>query len=278
MITIQAALASGAEQLRAHHAARLEAEVLLAHVLNRSRAQLRAWPEQTLNTEQQRRFFALIARRAGGEPVAYLTGHREFWSLDLMVNRHTLIPRPETERLVELALARLPQDQDTRVADLGTGSGAIALAIAIERPRCNILATDISDMALQVAQANANRLGLPNVEFRRGSWLAPLRGERFDLVASNPPYVAAADRHLAEGGLAAEPREALVAGESGVEMLSAIIDGAAEHLHRGGWLLLEHGHDQATGVAVRLRAAGFEAVSGWRDGAGIERVAGGRRP
>ena len=278
MITIQAALKSGTDQLRARDAAGLEAEVLLAHVLDRSRAQLRAWPEQSLNPEQQRRFFALITRRADGEPVAYLTGHREFWSLDLVVSRHTLIPRPETERLVELALARLPQDQDIRVADLGTGSGAIALAIAAERPRCQIIASDISVMALHVAQANANRLGLHNVEFREGSWFAPLREECFDLIASNPPYIAAADRHLTEGDLPAEPREALVAGASGMEMLSAIIEGAAVHLHRGAWLLLEHGHDQAAGVAARLRSAGFEGVAGWRDGAGIERVAGGRRP
>lgn len=276
--TIAAALQAAVERLAGREAAALEAEVLLAHVLENSRAHLRTWPEKPVSLAQRQAFFALIARRAAGEPVAYLTGHRDFWSLDLLVDRHTLIPRPETERLVELALARLPQGRDTRAADLGTGSGAIALAIAWERPRCHIVATDVSTGALAIASANAARFDLRNVTFCAGEWFAPLDEERFDLIVSNPPYVAEGDPHLAEGDLPAEPRRALVAGPSGLEMLSVIIDGAAIHLHTGGWLLLEHGYDQAASVAKALRAAGFEAVECWRDGAGIERVTGGRRP
>lgn len=277
-LTIAAALKSGSKQLQMQDAAALEAELLLAYVLGTPRAHLRTWPEKTLSRAQQRSFLALVERRAGGEPLAYITGHREFWSLDLMVNRHTLIPRPETERLVELALARLPPDRDSRAADLGTGSGAIALALAAERPRCRIVATDISREALAVATGNAARLGIHNVSFRAGAWFAPLAAERFDLIVSNPPYVAEGDPHLAEGGLPAEPREALVAGPGGTEMLAIIAGGAPAHLAAGGWLLLEHGYDQAAAVVACLQEAGFCAVESWRDDAGIDRVTGGRRP
>lgn len=278
ILSIHAALRRAQETLGRTETAALEAAVLLAHVLETSRAHLHTWPEQRLNAAQQYGFFALVARRAAGEPLAYLTGHREFWSLDLHVNRHTLIPRPETERLVELALAHLPQDRETRAADLGTGSGAIALALAAERPACRIIATDLSAEALAVARGNARRLGLDRVEFRHGDGFAPLQGECFDLIVANPPYIAENDPHLAEGDLPAEPRHALVAGPDGLAMLSVIIRGAAVHLHAQGWLLLEHGYDQSTAVAARLRTAGFRAVQTWRDHAGIERVTGGQRP
>jgi release factor glutamine methyltransferase len=278
ILSIHAALRRAQEVLGRVETAALETEVLLAHVLATSRAHLHTWPEQRLDTAQQQGFFALVARRAAGEPLAYLTGRREFWSLDLHVNRHTLIPRPETERLVELALARLPQDREGRVADLGTGSGAIALALAAERPACRIIATDLSAEALVVARGNARRLGLDKVAFRHGDWFAPLQGECFDLIVANPPYIAEGDPHLAEGDLPAEPRHALVVGPDGLAMLAAIVREAAAHLQAQGWLLLEHGHDQSAAVAALLRTAGFRAVQTWHDHAGIERVTGGQRP
>jgi release factor glutamine methyltransferase len=256
--------------------AALEAAVLLSHVLAVSRAHLHAHREQQLTAAQQQDFFALITRRSAGEPVAYLTGHREFWSLDLLVNRHTLIPRPETELLVELALQRLPPDDECHVLDLGTGSGAIALAIAGERPRGRVIATDLSPEALAVARRNADRLNITNVTFRQGSWFTPLDDARFDLIVANPPYVAEHDPHLAEGDLPAEPPGALVAGATGLEMITAIINGAPRFLRAGGWLLLEHGYNQAQDVIALLRRAGYAEARTWRDAADIERVSGGR--
>jgi release factor glutamine methyltransferase len=275
-LTVEAALKAGIQSLAPRDAAALEAEVLLAHVLDKPRGHLRTWPEQPLQERQLMRFLELLGRRAAGVPVAYLTGRREFWSLDLMVNRHTLIPRPETELLVELALARLPRDAEAHVADLGTGCGAIALAVASERPRCRIVATDICTQALAVARANAARLGISNLEFRQGSWFAPCARERFDLIVSNPPYVAEGDPHLAKGDLPAEPRRALVAGPGGMEMIAAISGQARQYLHDEGWLLLEHGYDQALAAAALLRDTGFRDIQTWRDAAGIERITGGR--
>lgn len=276
-LSIQQALIAAREQLTSNDAAGLEAEVLLAHVLGKPRDHVRVRSGQMLTELQQERFSGLIKRRAAGEPVAYLTGHREFWSLDLSVNRHTLIPRPETELLVELALQRIAVENETRVADLGTGSGAIALAIAAERPPCRIIATDICAEALAIARDNAERLRLPNVEFRQGAWFTPLARERFDLIASNPPYIAQDDPHLVEGDLPAEPRHALVGGVSGLEMLEVIISAAPAHLQDGGWLLLEHGYDQASAVTHLLLTGGFRNIQTWRDTAGIERVSGGQR-
>ena len=277
-LSIQDALDNARELLAAHNdAPALEASVLLAHVLGISRTQLRTRPEQALRADQQQAFFDLIARRKAGEPVAYLIGHREFWSLDLLVNKHTLIPRPETELLVELALARIPVEDEFHVLDLGTGSGAIALAIASERPRCRITASDTSPRALAVARANAERLTIPNVSFREGSWLTPFSTERFDIIVANPPYVAEHDLHLEEGDLPAEPRSALVAGPTGLEMIGAIIDEANRHMRDEAWLLIEHGYNQADMVTTLLREAAFHQVQTWRDTAGIERVSGGRR-
>lgn len=191
------------------------------------------------------RFEALLARRQAGEPVAYLLGRQGFWSLELEVSPATLIPRPETELLVELALARLPAGQSLRVADLGTGSGAIALALARERPQAHVVATDASAEALTVARRNAARLGLGRVEFRDGDWLVPLAQERFDLIASNPPYIEQDDPHLAQGDLRFEPPAALASGADGLDAIRVIVRDAGRHLHPGGWLLLEHGWNQA---------------------------------
>ena len=251
---------------------RREAEILLGYVLDRDRAWLAAHDTDPLPREQAARFRALWARRLAGEPVAYLTGRRGFWTLDLSVNADVLIPRPETELLVETALARIPGDAAWDLADLGTGSGAIALALARERPACRVLATDRSAEALAVARANARRHGIGNVDFREGDWWAPLEGLRLDLIVSNPPYVPAADPHLSRGDVRFEPRGALASGPEGLDDLRTIIAGAPAHLHPGGTLLLEHGYDQGAAVRALLRAAGFTDVRTWRDLNGHERV------
>jgi release factor glutamine methyltransferase len=254
-----------------------DAELLLAHALDASRSWLFAHGRDILPPERSARFEGLVKRRAAGEPVAYLVGHRGFWSLDLQVTPATLIPRPETELLVELALDRLPRERPVRVADLGTGSGAIALAIARERPRAQVVATDASAEALAVARGNAERNAIDNVAFREGRWFAPLSGERFDLVASNPPYIADDDVHLEQGDLRYEPRSALAAGPDGLEDLRAIVADAAAHLAGDGWLLLEHGFDQGSAVRALFDAAGFTQVETRQDLEDRDRVTLGRR-
>ncbi|WP_240126445.1 peptide chain release factor N(5)-glutamine methyltransferase [Thermomonas alba] len=255
----------------------IDRELLLAEALGRSRGWLYAHPEAAVPAPAQARFEALLARRQAGEPVAYLLGRQGFWSLELEVGPATLIPRPETECLVELALARLPAGQPLRVADLGTGSGAIALALARERPQARIVATDASVAALAVARRNAERLGLGRVEFRQGDWLAPLCGERFDLIASNPPYIEAGDPHLTQGDLRFEPPAALASGADGLDAIRVIVRDAGRHLHPGGWLLLEHGWNQGAAVRGLLEAAGFVEVATERDLEGRDRVSLGRR-
>jgi release factor glutamine methyltransferase len=265
--SIAALLREGAQQLAASgEAARLEAELLLGEVLGRPRSFLFAFPEQVPDANSAGRYRALIAARAAGRPVAQLLGRRDFWSLALAVDEHTLIPRPETELLVEAALARLPPDRAAHAADLGTGSGAIALAIASERPLLELVATDASAAALAVAQRNAQALGLASrVVFRLGDWLAPLAGERFDLIASNPPYLAEDDPHLKQGDLRFEPRSALASGTDGLDAIRRIVADAPAHLRPGGWLLLEHGLEQGAAIRALLEAAGFAAVRTLRD-------------
>lgn len=255
-----------------------EAELLLMHVLGCSHAWLYAHGRDTLPSAAQEQFGQLVARRVAGEPVAYLTGRRGFWSFELGVGPDTLIPRPETERLVELALERLPAGGSGRVADLGTGSGAIALAIASERPGMQVVATDASAAALAVARGNAEELGLGNVEFRHGDWLGPLAGERFRLIASNPPYIAAGDPHLRQGDLRHEPAQALASGADGLDDIRTITGAALSHLETGGWLLLEHGHDQGHAVRGLLSAAGYGQVETATDLEGRDRVTLGCRP
>ena len=255
-----------------------DAEVLLAHVLDRPRSWLYAHGDDDLDADATVRFADLLARRRAGEPVAYLTGRRGFWRFDLQVGPATLIPRPETELLVELALARLPADQPQQVADLGTGSGAIALALAHERPRADVLATDASADALGVAAANARALALANVRFLRGDWFAPLASETFDLIASNPPYIADGDAHLGEGDLRYEPRGALASGIDGLNAIRRIVADAPRHLVPGGWLLLEHGRDQGDAVRGLLAAAGLVEVETVRDLEQRDRISLGRRP
>lgn len=242
-----------------------EALLLLAHVLGKSAAWLYAHGDARVGDGDARRFNDLVARRQAGEPVAYLTGRRGFWSLDLAVGPGILIPRPETERLVELALDRLPPGRPARLLDLGTGSGAIALALARERPAAQVTATDASAEALEVARRNAVEHDLANVRFAHGDWYVPVAGERFDLIASNPPYIAAGDAHLAQGDLRFEPASALASGWDGLDALRVIAAGAPAHLAPGGWLLVEHGYAQGAAVRALFARAGLEAVETVRD-------------
>jgi release factor glutamine methyltransferase len=260
----------------------LDAQVLLAHLIGKDRAWLVAHGGDALTPEQWGAFIALARRRRDGEPVAYLTGTREFWGLTLRVTPDVLIPRPETETLVELALARLPADRDLRVLDLGTGSGAIALALAHERARAQVLATDVSSDALDVARDNASALGLGNVEFVKSDWYdrvpAEWQGGAFDLIASNPPYVAAADPHLAQGDVRFEPERSLTPGGDGLGAIRKIVAGSRERLVPCGTLAVEHGFDQSDAVGAMLADAGFSGIVAQRDLAGIPRVAAGIAP
>jgi release factor glutamine methyltransferase len=259
---------------------RLDAQMLLLHALGRSphdRAWLIAHDSDPLPADAADRWGALLQRRQAGEPVAYLLGEKEFGGLTLAVDARVLVPRPDTEVLVEWALDALPPAGANvpRLLDLGTGSGAIALTVADRRPNVHVTATDASTDALAVAQANAQRLGLP-VRFAHGLWLEAVPGERFDVIVSNPPYIAEGDHHLA--ALTHEPISALTAGPDGLEDIRQIVAQASGALHPGGWLLLEHGHDQAEAVRELLSTRGFEAVNSRQDLAGIARCSGGRWP
>lgn len=266
-----------AEILRAARIAALDARVLLQAALGVSHAYLAAHPEHVVAGAPLARYLALAARRAAGEPVAYLTGSREFFSLEFKVTPAVLIPRPETELLVELALTRMPPEASCRVLDLGTGSGCIAISIASHRPRTRVTATDRSADALDIAAENARAHGVQNIDFFRGDWFAAVGGEHFDVIISNPPYIAAGDPHLASGDVRFEPVAALTAGTDGLACLREIVDGAGAHLAAGGWLLFEHGWDQAAPCRALLQSAGFTAIQSWRDVAGIERVSGGAK-
>lgn len=255
---------------------RIDAEVLLAYALSKPRSWLIAHADDLLSPDHAAAYALLIEQREAGEPVAYITGRRGFWSLDLDVSPATLIPRPETELLVELALERLPVDKACRVLDLGTGSGAIALAIARERPMAEIIATDASGDALAVAQNNARRHHIGNVSFAQGDWFAPLDDRRFDVIVSNPPYIEADDPHLQQGDLRFEPISALASGRDGLDDIRRIVCDASLHLASGGWLLFEHGWQQGEMVRSLLRDAGFVELSTARDLEERDRVSMGR--
>lgn len=259
--------------------ARIEVQCLLQAVLGVQRAWLYAHPEHLLSDAERSRYARLLARRLHGEPIAYLLGSREFFGLDLKVTPATLIPRPDTELLVELALQRIPAvgaAGDFRVLDMGTGSGAIALAIAHARRDVEVVAVDASPGALQVAQENAGRLGVRNARLLASDWFDALAGECFDLIVSNPPYIAAQDEHLSRGDVRFEPLSALASGADGLDDIRRIVQGAAAHLQSGGWLMLEHGYDQAERVRHLLVQAGYTAVESARDLAAIERATFGR--
>ncbi len=270
-------LAHAATRLRPLDSALLDAQVLLGHVLNRSRSELMVHGEEWVAPEKLADFEHAVERRAKGEPLAYIVGRREFWSLDLQVSAAVLVPRPETELVVERCLA-LCGGQSGEVADLGTGSGAIALALAWERRAWSITATDRSEAALAIARANASALGIRNVRFVSGDWYRAVGAERFELIASNPPYVAAADRALRDPALRHEPLDALASGATGLEDLSVLVAGASEHLHSEGWLVLEHAPGQAQDLAELLVAQGFRHVRCHADLAGLARVTEAQRP
>ncbi len=255
---------------------RLEAEALLTHVLNQERSHLYAHPERHLTERQNQGYKKLVARRAMGEPLAYIVGVKEFWSLPLQVSPDVLIPRPETELLLELALARIPVDEPQSIADLGTGSGAIALALASERPKCDIIATDFSEKALRIAVNNAQHLGLVNSQFIVGDWFAPLR-TRFHVIVSNPPYVALDDPDLQNAVLQFEPYAALISEAQGFQDIETIVHSAGSFLHPNGWLLLEHGCNQGHQVRALFMHFGLREVKTFRDLAGHERVTLGQR-
>ena len=271
MIDVRRALLAATQRL----GERIDAEILLLHVLGKPRSWLIAHADDVLDMDVQTAYASLVERRVAGEPVAYIIGRRGFWLFELEVTPATLIPRPETELLVELALARLPHDTGAVVADLGTGSGAIALAIAHERPHARVIATDASADALAVAQRNARGLDIGNVTFTQGDWLTPLAGQRFNLIVSNPPYIEATDPHLGQGDLRFEPSAALASGSDGLDAIRRIVDDAREHLEVGGWLLFEHGWNQGELARALLLAAGYTEVMTAQDLEHRDRVSGG---
>lgn len=255
--------------------AHLDAELLLAHVLKKPRSYLFTWPEKTLDNEQSSAFQTLVEQRLQGKPIAYLMGKREFWTLELSVTPDTLIPRPETELLVELALERIPPDQSCNILDLGTGTGAIALALASERPQAQIIAIDQSFSALQIAKLNAEHYQLPNIQFMQSYWFTNLVNTinpLFDVIVSNPPYIAESDEHLKQGDVRFEPLTALAAGHDGLDDLKLIIQQAPAYLNKHGRLLVEHGYDQGLAVRQLFAQAGFTAIATRQDLAGHDRV------
>ena len=251
----------------------LENRILLCHALGLTRVGLITQSHREVSDAEQQILAALVARRAAGEPIAYIVGKREFFGLDFAVSDAVLIPRPDTELLVELALGRLPAQ--ARVLDMGTGSGAIAVAIAHTRPDVHVTALDVSDAALNVARANAAANGA-TVNFVHSDWYSAVQGQQFNLIVSNPPYIAAGDEHLAQGDLRFEPVGALTDHADGLSALRTIVSGASAHLTPGSWLLMEHGYDQAAQVRALLHAASYTEVQSWRDLSGIERVSGAR--
>lgn len=256
---------------------RIDARLLLQHVLDVSHAFLLTYPDQVLTSQQIQEFFCLVKRRIDGTPIAYLTGDKAFYDLTFKVTEAVLIPRPETELLMEWALRLIPVDQPCKVLDLGTGSGAIAITIAKHRPQSRVTAVDLSADAIAVSRLNAKNLQVANLRFITGSWFDELSGERFDLILSNPPYVAETDPHLQQGDLRFEPQIALSAGVEGLSCIRHIIDAAPKYLMSNGWLLLEHGYDQAVECRKLLEKIDFRNICCYPDLAGIMRITGGQR-
>lgn len=269
MINIRNALGNKAE---------LEAEILLGYVLNKNRAYLFAHPEVLLNQQQFKSYQNLLNQRDQGVPIAYLIGEREFWSLNLKVNEHTLIPRHETELLVELALEKIDDSADTCILELGTGSGAISLALAKEKPHWQIIACDINEEALHVAKENAAYHQLNNISFYHSNWFSKIPQRQYDAIVSNPPYIADDDPHLKKGDLRFEPQKALVSGQKGLADLQWIIEQGYDYLLPNGILLLEHGYDQKLNVQAILNKLGYKKVQTWQDMQGQDRVTEGIRP
>lgn len=274
MATIKELLQQASAQLETTtDSARLDAELILCHTLKKERSFLHTWPQQELDQNQQATFNTLLARRLEGEPVAHILGERGFWSLNLKVSADTLIPRPDTEKLVELALSVIPQDKPWQILDLGTGSGAIALSIAIERPHCHITATDRSASALEIARQNAALNHITNISFSESDWFSELEDQTFDMIVSNPPYIKESDPHLEQGDVRFEPVTALVSGKDGLDDIRRIIQQSPAHLKENGIILIEHGYDQAAAVCALLKESGFHSVEDFKDDGGNPRVA-----
>jgi len=252
--------------------ARLDIELLLCSILKKDRSFLRAWPEHELKQEQLTSFQQLLEQRLAGKPIAHILGERGFWSLDLKVTKDTLIPRPDTERLVELALELIPNKSQWEILDLGTGTGAIALSLAKEHPSCFITATDQSQAALDIAKQNAQDNDILNIEFIQSDWFLKLENQRFDMIVSNPPYIKDNDPHLQQGDVRFEPLSALTSGEDGLDDIRRIVAGSQQHLKQNGVLLIEHGYDQADSVCDLLSKANFSKVENFRDDNGVPRV------
>ncbi len=252
--------------------ANVEANLLCQHLLNVNRAWLISHESETLTSKQQAAFEALVQRRLKGEPIAYILGSREFYGLPLKTTPATLIPRPDTETLVEAALAKIPQNASLNILDLGTGTGAVALVIASERPQTKVTAVDASPEALKVATENAQSLNLCNVRLIESNWFSALVSEKFDVIVSNPPYIAQDDEHLKQGDLRFEPLSALASGADGLDDIRKIIQDAPDFLNPNGWLMLEHGYDQGDAVAALLNARGFRQIDHVKDIAGTLRV------
>jgi release factor glutamine methyltransferase len=277
MSSIQDFLNRSAVLLPDSDSARLDVEILLAHVLDKEKAFLYAHPEYILSSEENDQLHDLLSRRVQGEPIAYITGEKEFWSLHLKVNSHTLIPRPETELLVEKAL-NLSLDAHAKVLDLGTGSGAIALALAVQRANWRVTGVDVDPECIAVARFNAIKHGQEQIHWICSNWCNDVQETGFDLIVSNPPYIKRGDPHLAVGDVRFEPERALISGDDGLVALTSIIEQAAEKLMPGGWLLLEHGYTQAEAVRKLLHDRGYLAIDSERDLAGFERITSGKRP
>ena len=277
MTTIKQALSEARNRLQTTSPSpTVDASTLLCHVLGCSPSHLIAWPDKELSQQQAVQFSDILQQRNTGTPVAYITGEREFWSLPLNVTRDVLIPRPETETLVEFVLEKFSDKTALSVADLGTGSGAIACALAVEHPRWNITATDASGEALRIAQLNASAHKLENIHFLHGQWFEPLAALDFDLIISNPPYVAIDDPHLIEGDVRFEPEAALISGEQGMDAIAQLTRQAGNYLRTSGWLIVEHGYDQQQVVYHCFKHGGYEDIVQLSDLAGQPRVTAGR--
>lgn len=273
-VDVRCCLRRASELAELSDSARLDVEVILSWVLGKDRSFLFTWPEHQLSCEQLEQFERAFARRKAGEPVAHITGEREFWSLSLLTDASTLIPRPDTECLVELALARLPKTSP-RILDLGTGTGAIALALASERADAEVMAVDVVDSAVALARKNAERLQIANIEIKQSHWFSAVNG-RFDVIVSNPPYIDADDEHLQQGDVRFEPLSALVAEKQGLADLQLIVEQAPAYLNEGGWLLMEHGWQQGEAVRHLLLEKGYTDVATEQDFGGNDRVSLGR--
>jgi release factor glutamine methyltransferase len=250
----------------------LDAEVLLSLILEKNRTYLRTWPKKQLHAQQRLQYKALLKQRQQGTPIAYIVGVREFWSRDFKVSPDVLIPRPDTELLIELSLPLIPKDKSCKLIDLGTGSGAIAVTLATERPYAQVIATDISSAALKIAKQNADRYHCRNIRFLQSSWFSDITENSFDLVISNPPYIAPTDPHLHQGDLRFEPQSALVADENGLKDISVIVESACKHLKEGGYLLIEHGFEQKSPVQAIFESFGYANIQTHTDLGGNPRV------